>query len=95
MKNRGEVSGTVSAFSLSGYGIGVEEFENSKIFSAYPNPATYVINFNVAGDYMLYDVTGKPLKKVYNASEMSVSELPVGVYLLENEDGEVLKITKQ
>lgn len=90
-----EVSGTVSAFSLTGYGIGVEEFENNTVFRAYPNPTKDNVNFSKAGDYMLYDVTGKPLKKVYNAAEMSVREWPAGVYLIEDAEGRVVKITKQ
>jgi DNA-binding beta-propeller fold protein YncE len=90
-----EVSGTISAFSLSGYGIGIDENPAATGFDFWPNPATETVEFSKAGNYTLTDLNGRVVKSVENSLTMEVSELPAGLYLLENENGSVQKLTIQ
>lgn len=90
-----EVSGTVSAFGLSGYGIGVEDETLSNGIVAYPVPATDELHMSKAGDYTLRDITGKVVLRIEGGEHMNVKHLPAGTYLLEDANGGIQKVTKQ
>lgn len=90
-----EVSGTVSAFSLSGYGIGLDENAAHVPFTFWPNPASQTVEFTKVGDYTLTDLNGRMIKTVENSKTLLVSDLPAGIYLVENENGQVEKLSIQ
>ena len=67
---------------------GVEEMALLGI-TVYPNPTTNKLRVQQFGqdaqnvDFKIYDVTGKILLSVNDASEINVSALPKGIYMLE------------
>ena len=90
-----EISGTVSAFALSGYGIGIGEDEMPGQFSVFPNPATDIITISKTGDYILYDLSGKEVLRIDGGDHANVKHLPAGTYLLEDANGGIQKVIKQ
>ncbi|MEP7317697.1 MAG: reprolysin-like metallopeptidase [Panacibacter sp.] len=84
-----------------------QDVNDKKILSVYPNPAHSKININLTGykgvsEIKLYDVNGKQVAVFRTSqmnSEMDISKLTTGVYLLKitTSNGEVLssKVIKQ
>ena len=70
----------------------VEEI-NDKVISVYPNPAMEIVTINgiEAAEVQVYNALGQLVKTVRDANEISVSELPQGVYLVRiaDEEGKV------
>lgn len=64
-------------------------------FVAYPNPTDRVLSFNKVCDVVMYDQLGRIVKSYRRVNEMDVSDLTPGVYFLNNELGESLKIVIQ
>lgn len=63
----------------------------------YPNPVSdilYVSSNATAFTMRLYDLTGRLVREVEAANQLSVQELPKGVYLLELKNGERAKMVK-
>ncbi|WP_417237109.1 VPS10 domain-containing protein [Bizionia paragorgiae] len=52
----------------------------------FPNPTTDLVNVTISGEkpksVSLFDVTGKKLMDVYNTSELNLSQLSAGIYML-------------
>ncbi len=56
----------------------------------YPNPATEVVNIAISGNqgiltYEIYELSGKRLKSgeiINNAAQISVTDIPSGVYMI-------------
>ncbi|MDA8693189.1 MopE-related protein [Saprospiraceae bacterium] len=65
------------------------EIANTTI-NIYPNPATEIININVEGqlDYKvhLYDLKGQLMTILNNKSQIDITSIPNGIYLLEIQD---------
>lgn len=89
-----EISGTVSAFALSGYGITIEENEWNGANAIYPNPTTDSIKLSKKGDYTLFDVTGRCVLSIKNANQISLKHLPAGTYFLKDASGHSQKLIK-
>lgn len=68
---------------------------NSESFSVYPNPTTRTIYLNKTTDVAIYDVQGKRVLVKRNANEVDVTSLNPGVYYVQNNDGEILKLSIQ
>ena len=70
----------------------VEEI-NDKGISVYPNPAMEIVTIDglEAAEVQIYNALGQLVKTVRDANEISVSELPQGVYLVRiaDEEGKV------
>jgi hypothetical protein len=70
--------------------VGLNEFNNSKLFSVYPNPAKHQINIKVDGSlinsaYNIYDYTGKLIlsgKLTSENTSIELTNLPQGIYML-------------
>lgn len=91
-----EVSGTISMFEVSGIdtgssGAGLLD-EAMFDFTVYPNPVEDHLNISVKGNYALYNISGQKVQQVYNQQFIDVSELPSGVYFLNNSKGQTKKI---
>lgn len=71
------------------------EIPTTDQFSIYPNPTLQVVYLNEAQDVALYNNSGQRLQVYYNVSQIDVSELPTGIYFLQNEEGETVKLTKE
>ena len=89
-----EISGTVSAFSLSGYGIGISENELTSGLDIWPNPTSDVINFSRTGEYELVDMEGKVVKQV-KGTQINMHDLPAGMYLVRGDGNNIHKVAKQ
>lgn len=72
--------------------LGVEELGNSAL-RAWPNPnAGKVLNFSKVISYKLYNITGQLVAVESNVVSTYLSNLDSGIYLLETEQGETLKV---
>jgi|GEM_PF-4059841 len=65
------------------------ELANS-IVSIYPNPTIDVINIDVIGrlnyNASLYNLEGKQIRTISNSNQITVEDIPQGIYLLEIKD---------
>ena len=50
---------------------------------------------NDTQDVALYNNVGQRLRVYYNVNQIDVSQLPTGIYYLQNEAGETVKLTKE
>lgn len=82
-----EVSATLSIYSLDNVSLGLEEFDYNNNFSMFPNPTSTIVNFSKADDYRVYDISGRLVKQVENASNIKVEGLKTGVYFVQNSKG--------
>ncbi|HIP36618.1 MAG TPA: T9SS type A sorting domain-containing protein [Crocinitomix sp.] len=58
----------------------------------YPNPADDILHFNKTISFTIYNVLGKEVLKEQNKNSVNVSSLVSGVYILETNEKETLKI---
>jgi formylmethanofuran dehydrogenase subunit C len=60
----------------------------------YPNPVTNkaFVTFNKKVYATVYNVLNQPLKQIVNTEQLSVDDLPSGVYLIRNNKGQVLRL---
>ncbi|SFT68281.1 hypothetical protein SAMN05216474_1776 [Lishizhenia tianjinensis] len=71
----------------------LEEMEENKAkFDVYPNPVSQTLNFKVAGDFALYNAQGQRMRVYRNVQQIDVSELPAGIYYVQNDAGTTQKI---
>ncbi len=61
---------------------------------AYPNPAHDVVYFYDALNVELYSITGVLLERHRHITQLPISHLSTGVYLLRSDSGEVLRLVK-
>jgi len=83
-------------------GLGVNNIFNHSVITAMPNPTTGAIHIRGAGivNISVYNVLGQLMKEAHSTDDISISELPTGMYFLKLSDdhGEVIyqdKIIKQ
>ncbi len=72
----------------------VKTIEKSK-FSVYPNPATREFYLNEKQDIAIYSSTGQRLNVYRNADRVDVNGWAAGMYIIQNERGETLKLIIQ
>ena len=83
-----EVSATLSIYQINTDTLSIENFDNEiTSFQIYPNPVDTLLKIDQQGDYQIYDLNGKLLKKVESTKSIDVSDLSRGIYLLLNENG--------
>ncbi len=87
-----EVSATLSIYTLDNPVLGLQELSDDESFTMFPNPAAERVNFSKEDDYRLYDYSGRLVKQVSNATEMSLSGLSSGVYIINNSNGTPKKL---
>lgn len=61
-------------------------------FTAYPNPANSVVNFDKTYDLKLYDMTGALVLTAKQSEFLNVQGLKQGLYFVRNELGQSLKL---
>lgn len=88
----------LGAYESRNGSLGIEQ-PNKPSFTAYPNPVKegifYIENAAIDGNAVLYDIYGKEVKfvKIENGkTQMNVSNLPKGIYLLKTTGNTALKI---
>lgn len=59
---------------------------------AYPNPSSNLVYFNKPITFGLYDMTGRLILNKLNQTNMDVSILKNGIYLIQTTDKEIIKI---
>jgi hypothetical protein len=79
--------------SNNGATVSIAYAEEAPLF-AYPNPTTDIIYFNEVLNVDLYSVSGALLERHILASQLNVSHLSSGIYLLKSDKGKVLRIIK-
>jgi len=89
-----EVSGTVSVFEISGL-VGINSHTPEADWSFYPNPASDVIRFSQKGNYMITDLTGKRVTEQTATSQVTVSSLAPGMYIVSDDQGTTRPFIKQ
>ena len=69
--------------------------DEESIFSIYPNPTTRILFLNQVTDVAVYDVRGNRLKVIQNTAEINVSDLPAGMYFVQNAAGQMVQVSIQ
>ena len=69
--------------------------EKDGAFSIYPNPTTRKLFLNDVTDIAIYDVRGIRVKVLQNTNEVDVSDLPAGLYFVQNAAGEMKQVSIQ
>lgn len=64
-------------------------------FKAWPNPVSGILKFSEAKNIQVIDINGKVLIEKNEASEVDMSLLSPGIYLIKDEAGNSLKVIKQ
>jgi hypothetical protein len=62
--------------------------QETKKILFYPNPSNGIIKFSETGDYDIYYINGVVLKSYHNVSEIDVSGLTKGTYLIKQQNGQ-------
>ena len=74
---------------------GTEILNEESSFTIHPNPTSRILFLNKVTDVAVYDVRGNRLKVVQNTNEINVSDLPAGMYFVQNADGEMVQVSVQ
>lgn len=69
---------------------GIQKVENK--LKAFPNPADEMIYLNVVSNIAMYDVNGNLVKTAEGVDSINVSALPAGIYFINAENGESIKV---
>lgn len=89
----GSVSHVSNAF-IYNKGMSIENGQADHQVIIYPNPATDYVKIDGKFDKVtLFDINGQTLKKT-NECFFSVSDLPIGIYILKVESGKKIETTK-
>ncbi len=84
-----EESATIAVYEIPNDILNINDFGSAQSrFVMYPNPASGQVFFAQPGDYNLFDLSGRWIRSVNEASHMDVSDLQTGLYLMVNSDGE-------
>lgn len=89
-----EVSGTVSAFELSGLVSSVESNESSS-WIIFPNPTNGTLRSNLISDFKILDIQGRVIIELENTNQINLSQLESGTYFIINAEGEAQKVLKK
>lgn len=73
--------------------VSVHETEMNQL-KAYPNPASNMLYLSEPVDVELYDLTGKQKLQKTLTSEIDISQLPQGIYLLQLKIGSAISLLK-
>jgi hypothetical protein len=76
---------------IGGYVASTDEISLSS-FNFYPNPATHVVNFNREINLKIFNTLGQQLKSYENTTQVDVSDLAKGIYILANDKGFTQKL---
>lgn len=61
---------------------------------AYPNPTNDILFFNRATDFNAFDLSGKLIEAHTNTRSIDTSRWPSGIYILQTNDGNCLRVIK-
>lgn len=78
-----EVSGTISVFEIVETSTYTSNISGNQ-FSIFPNPTSGTLNVSKAGDYEIFDFSGKLVKNVVNSNIINVSDLANGIYTIKS-----------
>ena len=89
-----EESATLSIWSLDNV-LSVDEFQTTDDkFTIHPNPTTNTIFFSTPGDYTIYDIQGRLIVQLKQQAFFDASGLQTGVYLIQDQNGQVQRMLK-
>ncbi|MAT89143.1 MAG: hypothetical protein CMC35_00505 [Flavobacteriaceae bacterium] len=88
-----EVSGTLSIYDLNNDVFSVQDFElATEGFKMYPNPSQDRVFFSQPGDYSVFDLLGRKVLQVIDASSLNVNGLTTGTYVVVDAAGTTQKL---
>lgn len=94
-----EVSGTLSIYSIVDKVLITsveEEVVASTPLVVYPNPVNGgQLNFNLAGNYTIFNMVGQQVARVENAKNINVSAFKPGVYVIRSDKNQVTRFIKK
>lgn len=86
-------TGTPGASNGDGVILSVINAASTNALNAYPNPVSNgTINFNKSISFTVYSITGQTILSRENVNKLDVSHLNNGIYLIETNDGEVIRM---
>jgi len=88
-----EVSGTVSAFEITGI-VGVNDIQTENGWKLYPNPASNVLQLSVKGNYKVRDLTGRTILTLKNENRVDVASFTPGLYFISDAEGKTKTFVK-
>ncbi|MGB0431972.1 MAG: T9SS type A sorting domain-containing protein, partial [Bacteroidia bacterium] len=72
------------------------ESTNAASFNIYPNPAKGdVITLSNASAYKIYDTAGKLVKEISNTTTIDITDFELGVYLIEDSNGNTERLVRK
>ncbi len=71
------------------------ELEDAQEFYLYPNPATRIVHFKNIRDVALYNAQGQRILVKRKTKSLNISSLDPGIYYVQNEKGENIKLVIQ
>jgi hypothetical protein len=81
---------TSSCFQVTNVGI---KTMNTSTLISYPNPTTGIITFSETQESItLLDLNGKVIESYYSISQLDLSHITNGIYLLKSKDGFIKKV---
>jgi hypothetical protein len=91
-----EVSATLSLYTIDNNVLSVSDnvLEDNS-FGLYPNPAMDRVFISKPGNYVIYDLLGRVVKSVQNASYVDVADLQSGTYVVQASNGATQKLIKR
>lgn len=91
-----EVSGSIDIYSLSGLVNNTEVESAANSFEVYPNPVLTdgMLHISKVDDYTVFSTFGQRLFEVQQTNRINLSDLPDGIYLIQNAAGQVVKVLK-
>ena len=91
-----EVSATLSLYTIDNNVLSVNDnVLEDKGFGLYPNPAMDRVFISKPGDYVIYDLLGRVVKAVQNASYIDMADLNSGTYVVQAANGTTQKLIKR
>lgn len=83
-----EVSATISVYTIDNDLLGNDTFETASDFTVYPNPVNGgILYFSKPINAAIYDLSGRLVASKSNASNMNVSHLSTGIYIVKSDSG--------
>lgn len=64
-------------------------------FRVFPNPTTRFVSFDMVHDVAVYNEAGQRIMVRQGVDRIDVSELPAGMYIVQNETGETVRLIVQ
>lgn len=91
-----EESATLSLYTITNSALSVADVQAPITqLGLYPNPANDRVFLSIPGNYRVYDLLGREVKSVVEASYIEIADLNAGTYIVRSADGLSAKLIKR